>query len=187
MGLWNCAFPGNAVHFCRRCTARKNITRRRRRRQRSIDLFFQDGRIEITTAEKLPQKCGRGKFEGALWVGWSVAGFYGVFRQWKMQEIQLGFGLFLMFCIQGESISLKCWFSDWRLVSTFSKTCIGDLNRVQGWSKDDWVPTWRRTSQQLWTVLPCILDSGFFGMGGQCYTATPAKLKTGPILTNIMF
>ena len=29
--------------------------------------FVQDGiRIEITTAEKLPQKCGRGKLEGAL-------------------------------------------------------------------------------------------------------------------------
>lgn len=53
-------------------------------------LFFQqDGiRIELTTAEKWHQKSGRGKFEGALWVGWSVAGFYGVFRQWKMQEIQ---------------------------------------------------------------------------------------------------
>jgi len=42
-------------------------------------------------------------------LGWLICcWFYGVFRQWKMQEIQLGFGLFLMFCIQGESISLKC-------------------------------------------------------------------------------
>ena len=120
------------------------------------------------------------------WVGWSVAGFMECLGNGKCRKYSLVSAC--SWCSASRENPYH-WNADFRIedwFQHFQKPALGISTEFKGDQRMIGSPLGGEHPNSY--ELSChVFWQGFFGMGGQCYTATPAKLKTGPILTNIMF